>query len=98
MKYGRPALTERMPKIAQTGWLGSFGFQFALGVIGAWLVLRDAERRIDPTEEYDQIAVLVCVAVLLLLPAVDDWANVWAGIAGGLIGAACGMAAALGRR
>ena len=74
------------------------GNGIALGVLSAWLVFRDAERRADPTEEYDQVAVLVCFAVLLLLPAVDDWANVWAGIAGGLVGAACGLAAALGRR
>ena len=73
------------------------GNGIALGVIGAWLVMRDAERRADPTEEYDQIAVLVCLAVLLLLPAVDDWANAWAGIAGALVGASCGLAAALGR-
>jgi membrane associated rhomboid family serine protease len=74
------------------------GNGIALGVLAAWVVMRDAERRADPTEEYDQIAVLVCAAVLLLLPAVDDWANVWAGIAGGLVGGACGLASALGRR
>ena len=79
-------------------FLAAGGNGIALGVLGAWLVLRDAERRADPTEEYDQIAVIVCLAVLLLLPAVDDWANVWAGLAGGLVGAACGLAAALGRR
>ena len=34
-------------------------------MLAAWLVLRDAERRADPTEEYDQIAVAVAAAVLL---------------------------------
>ncbi len=74
------------------------GNGIALGVVCAWLVIRDADRRADPTEEYDQIAVAVVLAVLLLLPAVVDFANVWAGLAGALIGAACGLAAALGRR
>jgi membrane associated rhomboid family serine protease len=74
------------------------GNGIALGVLAAWVVMRDAERRTDPTEEYDQVAVLVCAAVLLLLPAVDDWANIWAGLAGALVGAACGLAASLGRR
>ena len=74
------------------------GNGIALGVVCAWFVMRDAERRLDPTEEYDQLAVLIVIAVLLLLPAVDDWANAWAGIAGGLVGGACGLAAALGRR
>ncbi len=74
------------------------GNGIALGVVCAWLVIRNAERRADPTEEYDQIAVLVTLAVLFLLPAVDDWANVWAGLGGALVGAACGFAAALGRR
>lgn len=70
----------------------------ALGVVAAWLVLRDAERRADPTEEYDRVAVAVVFAVLLLLPVVDDFASVWAGLVGGLVGAACGLAAALGGR
>jgi membrane associated rhomboid family serine protease len=74
------------------------GNGIALGVVCAWLVIRDAERRADPTDEYDQIAVIVVLAVLLLLPAVDDWANAWAGIGGALVGGACGLAAALGRR
>ncbi len=74
------------------------GNGIALGVVCAWLVIRDAERRADPTEEYDRIAVVVVLAVLLLLPAVVDYASVWAGLMGALVGAACGLAAALGRR
>jgi membrane associated rhomboid family serine protease len=74
------------------------GNGIALGVVCAWLVIRDAERRADPTDEYDQIAVAVVLAVLVLLPAVVDSASVWAGLAGALVGAACGLAAALGRR
>jgi membrane associated rhomboid family serine protease len=78
--------------------VASGGNGVALGVVCAWLVIRDAERRADPTEEYDRIAVAVVLAVLLLLPLVVDFASVWAGLAGALVGAACGFAAALGRR
>jgi hypothetical protein len=35
---------------------------------------------------------------LILLPLVDDWANVFAGLGGALVGAACGLAAAFARR
>jgi len=73
------------------------GNGIALGVLGAWIVMRDGDRRRDPTEEYDQIAVAVCAGVLLLLPLVEDFASPWAGLAGGLVGLACGLAAALGR-
>lgn len=73
------------------------GNGIALGVLGTWLVLRDADRRQDPTEEYDQLAVAVAAGVLLLLPLVEDFASPWAGLAGGLVGLACGLAAALGR-
>jgi membrane associated rhomboid family serine protease len=73
------------------------GNGIALGVLGTWLVVRDADRRRDPTEEYNQFAVAVCAAVLLLLPLVDDLANAWAGLGGALVGLACGLGAALGR-
>ncbi|HLM32407.1 MAG TPA: rhomboid family intramembrane serine protease [Solirubrobacterales bacterium] len=74
------------------------GNGIALGVLATWVVIRDAERRADPTDEYDQFAVVVAAAVLLLLPLVDDFASAWAGLAGGLVGAGCGLAAALGGR
>jgi membrane associated rhomboid family serine protease len=74
------------------------GNGIALGALGAWVVMRDAERRADPTEEYDRIAVAVAAVVLLALPLVEDYANPWAGLIGGLVGAACGLAAALGGR
>ena len=63
------------------------GNGIALGVVAAWVVLRDAERRADPTDEYDRVAVAVVGDVLLLLPLVEDFADPWAGIVGGLIGA-----------
>jgi membrane associated rhomboid family serine protease len=74
------------------------GNGIALGVLGTWLVLRDADRRQDPTDSYDQVAVAVAAGVLLLLPLVEDLASPWAGLAGGLVGLACGLAAAVGRR
>jgi membrane associated rhomboid family serine protease len=74
------------------------GNGIALGALCAYVVLRDAERRADPTEEYDRIAVAVAAIVLLALPLVEDYASVWAGLVGALVGAGCGLAAALGGR
>ena len=74
------------------------GNGIALGALAAWLVIRDAERRADPTDEYDRIAVVVAAVVLLLLPVFEDFANPWAGLVGALVGAACGLAASLGGR
>jgi membrane associated rhomboid family serine protease len=74
------------------------GNGIALGLLAAWFVIRNAERRADPTEEYDPIAVGVAAAVLLCLPLVDDWASVWAGLGGAAVGAACGAAATFGGR
>jgi membrane associated rhomboid family serine protease len=74
------------------------GNGIALGALAAYFVLRDAERRADPTVEYDRIAIAVAAAVLLLLPVVEDFADFWVGLVGGLVGAACGLAAALGGR
>jgi membrane associated rhomboid family serine protease len=50
--------------------LAAGGNGIALGAIGAWIALREAERRSDPTVEYDPLAVAVAAAVLLLLPLV----------------------------
>ena len=44
------------------------------------------------------IGAAVAAAVLILLPLVDDYANVFAGLAGALVGAACGAVAAFSRR
>jgi membrane associated rhomboid family serine protease len=74
------------------------GNGIALGALAAYAVLRDAERRADPTDEYDRMAIAVAAIVLLCLPLVEDFASVWAGVVGGLVGGACGLAAALAGR
>ena len=78
--------------------VASGGNGIALGALAAYLVMRDAERRADPTDEYDRIAVAVAAVVLLALPLVEDFASVTAGITGGIVGAACGLGAAVGGR
>jgi membrane associated rhomboid family serine protease len=78
--------------------LAAGGNGIGLGVLAAYTVFRDAERRADPTEEYDRIALAVAAIVLLALPLVEDLANPWAGLVGALVGGACGLAAALGGR
>jgi membrane associated rhomboid family serine protease len=78
--------------------LAAGGNGIALGMLAAWFVLRRAERRADPTEEYDVIAVAVAAAVLLCLPLVDDYASVWAGLAGAAVGAGSAALATVGGR
>ena len=59
---------------------------------------RRAELRADPDQEVDAIGAAVCAAVLILLPLVEDFANVFAGLGGALVGAACGFVASYARR
>ena len=88
-----------------SSWLGN-GFHFAsgangtaLGLLAAYVAIREPERRADPDEAYDAIAVMVAAAVLLATPLVFTLANPWAGIAGGLVGGLCGFTATMaGRR
>jgi membrane associated rhomboid family serine protease len=71
----------------------------ALGLLAAYVAIREPERRADPDEAYDTIAVAVAAAVLLATPIVFPLANVWAGIAGALVGGLCGLSATMvGRR
>ncbi len=74
------------------------GNGIALGLLCAWAVMRAAELRAHPDEDVEVIGAAVAAAVLILLPLVDDFANVFAGLAGALVGAGCGLAAALARR
>ena len=71
----------------------------ALGLLAAYVAIREPERRADPEDSYDPIAVGVAAAVLLATPIVFAFANPWAGIAGGLVGGICGLSATVvGRR
>jgi len=67
----------------------------ALGAIAAYVALREPERRADPEESYDPFAVAVCAAIVLLIPLVQDFAEVGAGLVGALVGGACGLLATL---
>ena len=78
--------------------LAAGGNGVALGMLAAWAVLRAAELRADPDEHTEVIGAAVCAAALILLPLVEDYANVFAGLAGGVVGALCGLAASYARR
>jgi membrane associated rhomboid family serine protease len=78
--------------------LAAGGNGVALGLLAAWGVMRAAEVRAHPDEDVEVIGAAVAAAVLILLPLVDDYANVFAGLAGALVGAGCGLVAATARR
>jgi membrane associated rhomboid family serine protease len=78
--------------------LAAGGNGIALGMLAAWALLRRAELRGDPDDHTDVIGAAVCAVALLLLPLVEDYANVFAGLAGGAVGALCGLAASHSRR
>ncbi len=69
----------------------------ALGALAAWAVIRNAEARDHPGDDYDLIGIAVFAIVLLALPAVESAASVAAGVVGGLVGAGAGVAAAASR-
>lgn len=92
--------------LAATGMDSALGDDFpvaaganaiALGALAAYVVMREPERRADPEDSYDPIAVAVAAVVLLALPLVEDFADPWAGLAGALVGGLCGLTAARGR-
>lgn len=70
----------------------------ALGMLAAYVAIMGPERREDPDDSYDPIAVGVAAAVLLLLPVVESVADPWAGLAGAAVGGLCGFSATMGRR
>jgi membrane associated rhomboid family serine protease len=74
------------------------GNGIALGLLAAWAVLRAGEMRGDPTAETEVIGAAVAAAVLIMLPLVEDYANVFAGLGGALVGGVSGLAAAFARR
>lgn len=75
--------------------LASGGNGIALGMLSAWAVLKARELRAFPDGEgVDLVAIAVCAIALILLPLVEDFANVFAGLSAAVVGAACGVAAA----
>jgi membrane associated rhomboid family serine protease len=78
--------------------LASGGNGIALGLLTAWAVLKAAELRANPDEEVEVIGAAVAAAVLIMLPLVEDFANVFVGISGAVVGAACGLVAVLATR
>lgn len=70
----------------------------ALGMLAAFVAIREPERRADPEEGYEPVAVGVAAAVLLLLPLVESLADPFAGAAGAVVGGLCGFIAARGGR
>lgn len=73
------------------------GNGIALGAIAAWYVIRRFEAKEDG-EDFDVIGVVVCAAVILLLPVVVPSANVWSGLAGGAVGALAGLVSTVLRK
>jgi membrane associated rhomboid family serine protease len=74
--------------------LAAGGNGIALGAIGAWTMLRRAEHRDNPGEDFDQIGIVVAASVVLLLPVFEDLAAPWAGVVGGAVGLLAGAVAA----
>ena len=74
------------------------GNGIALGLLAAWAVIRGAEVRSRAGEDVEVIGAAVAAAVLIMLPLVDDYANVFAGLGGALVGAACGLVVVFARR
>jgi membrane associated rhomboid family serine protease len=69
------------------------GNGIALGLLGAWLMLRRAEEG-GSWDDVDVLGAGVATAVLLLLPLAEQGADPIAGVAGGIVGTAMGALAA----
>ncbi len=78
--------------------LAAGGNGIALGLLATWAVLRAGEMRADPTADTEVIGAAVAAAVLIMLPLVEDYANVFAGLGGAVVGGISGLAAAVARR
>ena len=66
----------------------------ALGLLGAWLMLRRAEGEATLSDPIDTAGVAVVAAVLLLLPVAETGADPFAGVVSGIVGAGMGALAA----
>lgn len=78
--------------------LAAGGNGVALGLLAAWAVLKAGEVRSRPDEDVEVIGAAVAAAVLIMLPLVEDFANIFAGLGGALVGGASGLVAAFARR
>jgi membrane associated rhomboid family serine protease len=78
--------------------LAAGGNGIALGLLSAWAVMRAWELRAHPDDDVEVIGAAIAAAVLIMLPVVEDFADVFAGLSGALVGAACGFVAAFARR
>ena len=78
--------------------LAAGGNGIALGLLTAWALMKASELRADPEGDVEVIGAAVAAAVLIMLPLVEDFANVFVGLSGALVGAACGLVAVLSRR
>lgn len=65
----------------------------ALGGLAAYVALREPERREDPEEGYDPIAVGVAAALILGISFIESLADPFSALAGGLVGGLCGLVA-----
>jgi membrane associated rhomboid family serine protease/DNA-directed RNA polymerase subunit RPC12/RpoP len=72
------------------------GNGIALGLLGAWAMVRRAEVRAYADEDVEVIGAAIAAVVLIALPLVEDSANVFAGLAGGMVGGLAGLVAGLG--
>jgi membrane associated rhomboid family serine protease len=70
----------------------------ALGFLAAYVAILEPERRADPDDSFDPVAVGIALAVLLLMPIFFVFVDAWAGLAGGVIGGLCGLSATAARR
>lgn len=71
------------------------GNGIALGLLGAWAMVRWAEVRAHRDEDVEVIGAAIAAAVLIALPLFEDTANVFAGLGGGLVGLLAGLLAGL---
>jgi membrane associated rhomboid family serine protease len=63
----------------------------ALGLLSAWLVRDLRDRKTGFDTESDLLGVAAIAAVLVLMPALDRWADVWAGVGGVALGCVIGL-------
>jgi len=75
------------------------GNGIALGLFGAWALIKLAEVRAYEGQGVDVIPPAIAAAVLFFLPLIESGANVFAGLGGGAVGAMAGLVAgvAIGR-